>query len=56
MALYWPIDANAVLSAGVGRSASGHQGQGQSGGVVRAKSGSVSVAQWPAMHGHGHGH
>ena len=54
--LHRPIGSNAIPSAGAGRSASGHQGQVQSGGVVRAKSGSVSAGQWPAMHGHGHGH
>ena len=56
VALHRAVGANAVPSAVVGRSVSGHQGQGQSGGVVRAKSGSVSATQWPAIHGHGHGH
>ena len=56
VALHRPMGANAVSAVGAGRSASGHQGQGQIGGVGSAKSGSVSAAQWPAMHGHGHGH
>jgi hypothetical protein len=55
VALQWPIGANSVSAADAGRSASG-QGQGQIGGLVSAKSGSISAAQWPAMHVHGHGH
>jgi len=52
VALQWPIGTNSISPVGTGRSASG-QGQGQTGGVIGAKSGSVSVAQF--MHGHGLG-